>query len=154
MYLLKSLVYKSKLLFGIETPMDYMTTNVTVLLGRLSNSQDVVRDHLFKKHGYLSMEYVGMISRREQELVTLTPNVDNSEEYQNLCSLVYKQGQYWMFHSKSLLDDSFKNHADRVWKIVKYQNYKDKNENSCRVIEGDVIKFGRVRFRIKKLVVD
>lgn len=59
-----------------------------------------------------------------------------------------------MFHSKSLQDDSFKNHADRVWRIVKYENYKDKKDNTCRVVEGDVIKFGRVRFRIKKLVVD
>ncbi len=59
-----------------------------------------------------------------------------------------------MFHSKSLNDDSFKNHADRVWRIVKYEAYQDKKINTFRVIEGDVIKFGRVRFRVKKLVVD
>jgi hypothetical protein len=43
-----------------------------------------------------------MISRKEQELKALIPNVDNQEEYQSLISLVYKQGLYWMFHSKSL----------------------------------------------------
>jgi hypothetical protein len=61
-----------------------------------------------------------------------------------------------MFHSKSLNDDSFKNHADRVWKIVKYENYMSNKGkvNSHRVIEEDVIKFGRVRFKVKKLVID
>jgi hypothetical protein len=59
-----------------------------------------------------------------------------------------------MFHSKSLNDDSFKNHADRVWRIVKYESYKDKRINTMRINEGDVIKFGRVRFRVKKLVID
>jgi hypothetical protein len=59
-----------------------------------------------------------------------------------------------MFHSKSLNDDSFKNHADRVWKIVKYDTYSNGKLNTTRVQEGDVIKFGRVRFKVKKLVID
>ena len=59
-----------------------------------------------------------------------------------------------MFHSKSLNDDSFKNHADRVWRIVKYENYQNKKMNTFKLDEGDVIKFGRVRFRVKKLAVD
>ena len=95
-----------------------------------------------------------MVSRKEQELKALIPQVDTSEDYQNLISLVYKQGQYWLYHSKSINDDSFKNHADRVWKIVKYEAYKQKKMNTLRVYEGETIKFGRVRFKIKKLVVD
>ncbi len=71
-----------------------------------------------------------------------------------MLSLVYKQGQYWMFHSKSLNDDSFKNHADRAWKIVKYDTYSNGKLNTTRVQEGDVIKFGRVRFKVKMLVID
>jgi len=51
-----------------------------------------------------------------------------------------------MFHCKSLKDDSFKNHADRVWRIVKYEAYQPSKLNTYRVVEGDVIKFGRVRF--------
>ena len=95
-----------------------------------------------------------MVSRKEQELRAIIPNVDSSEEYQSLISLVYKQGQYWMYHAKSLNDDSFKNHADRVWRIVKYETYLNKKSNTFKVIEGDTIKFGRVRFRIRKLVID
>ena len=58
-----------------------------------------------------------------------------------------------MYHSKSLKDDSFKNHADHVWRIVKYEQYQNKM-NTMKIKEGDLIKFGRVRFYIKKLVVD
>lgn len=72
-----------------------------------------------------------------------------------MVSLIYKRGQYWVFHSKSLLDDSFKNHADRVWRIVKFETHANqKRSNTMRVQEGDVIKFGRVRFKVKKIVVD
>lgn len=59
-----------------------------------------------------------------------------------------------MFHSKSLKDDAMKNHVDRVWKIIKYEAYCPGKLNTSRVIQGDVIKFGRVRFQVKKLVVD
>jgi hypothetical protein len=54
-----------------------------------------------------------------------------------------------------LLDDSFKNHADRAWRIVKFETHANqKRSNTMRVQEGDVIKFGRVRFKVKKIVVD
>lgn len=59
-----------------------------------------------------------------------------------------------MFHSKSLNDETFKNHADRVWRIVKYEAHMGKRMNTLRVVQGDTIKFGRVRFRVKKLVID
>lgn len=59
-----------------------------------------------------------------------------------------------MFHSKSLYDDSFKNHADRVWRIVKYESHQTTKSNCYKLTEGDTIKFGRVRFKIKKLVIE
>lgn len=80
-----------------------------------------------------------------------------------------------MYHCKSLRDDSFKNHADHVWRIVKYETpslhssinpmtpskSKHKNTskkfnkmNNYKLREGDMVKFGRVRFVIKKLVID
>ena len=59
-----------------------------------------------------------------------------------------------MFHSKSLLDESFKNHTERVWRIVKYENQTGNKTNYYKIVKGDVIKFGRVRFQVKKLVLD
>eukprot|EP00347_Sterkiella_histriomuscorum_P004352 403360777 len=102
----------------------------------------------------LTFSLSAFISRQEQTLKALLPNVDNQEEYQNLLSLVYKQGNYWMYHSKSLQDDSFKNHVDRVWRIVKYETFTTGKQNTFKVMQGDTIKFGRVRFQIKKLHVD
>lgn len=57
-----------------------------------------------------------------------------------------------MFNSKSLNDEAMKNHIDRAWKIVKYEFDKYGEINSYPIKERDVIKFGRVRFIVKKIV--
>lgn len=59
-----------------------------------------------------------------------------------------------MYHSKSLADENFKNHVDRVWRIVKYESFTTGKQNTFKVVQGDTIKFGRVRFQIKKLHID
>ena len=51
-----------------------------------------------------------------------------------------------MYHAKSLKDPAMKNHVDRVWRIIKYECHQPGKINTCRVVQGDVIKFGRVRF--------
>ena len=71
-----------------------------------------------------------------------------------MLSLVYRQNKYYVFHSKSLSDDSFKNHAERAWRVVKYENQMGQKMNCYRIEEGDVVKFGRVRFKVKKMVVN
>ena len=44
---------------------------------------------------------------------------------------------------------------DRAWRIVRYESSsKASKSNTAKIVEDDVIKFGRVRFRVKKLVVD
>lgn len=63
------------------------------------------------------------------------------------------QNAYWLYHARSLKDDSFKSHADYVWRIIKYECHKGQ-VNSYKILEGDMIKFGRVRFIIRKLVID
>jgi hypothetical protein len=92
---------------------------------------------------------------------------------QRLISVAFKHQTYWLFHSKSLKDDSFKNHAEHVWRIVKYEtpsqnslnnlssyenHFKSRRQsnkiNNYKIKEGDMIKFGRVRFIIKRLVID
>ncbi len=95
-----------------------------------------------------------MVSRKDQELKSVIPTVDNLEEYKNLLSIVYKKDSYWVYHSKSLQDNSFKDHADRVWRVVKYENCVSNKTNCYKLEEDDVIKFGRVRFKVKKLVID
>ena len=94
-----------------------------------------------------------MLARKDYELKTLLPSLDTSPSDLPLLSLVYKRGQYWVFHGRSLADPSLKNHAERVWRVVKYEVYRGDKVNKLRVCEGDLIKFGRVRFRVKRIVV-
>ena len=85
---------------------------------------------------------------------------------------------YWLYHSQSLfknaqreLDDKFP-HVEQAWIMVRLQNTKtrskietqydlqDRNKNAkpmrdlLKIEEGDVIKFGRVRFRVRQLVTE
>ncbi len=41
-----------------------------------------------------------------------------------------------------------------MWRIVKYENHVANKTNCYKLEQEDVIKFGRVRFKVKKLVID
>jgi hypothetical protein len=62
------------------------------------------------------------------------PKVDLPDpNFQEMLSLVYRDGQYYYFHAKGLADEAMKNHADRVWKIVKYENFLTSKANNYQV---------------------
>lgn len=82
------------------------------------------------------------------------PNVENPDGHHILLSLAYCQGSYRMFNAKSLKDEAMKDHTNRAWKIVKYGVDSNHRLNSYILKEGDVIKFGRVRFKVKKIVIE
>ena len=105
------------------------------------------------------------------------PKLGIPEDYQMLLSFVYKQGMYWLYHSRSLykpsgeIDDKY-NHFEQAWLIIRLMNQKtarklnkpeeiqdrtirQKEESDyIKVEQGDVMKFGRVRFRVKNLVTE
>ena len=71
---------------------------------------------------------------------------------------MYKKGFYWLFHNQPVdAEYSYKNHIQMAWFIVRYSQAKefgstqDFENNRFFVEEGDIIKFGRVRFKIRKL---
>lgn len=71
-------------------------------------------------------------------------------------SLVYKNSQYYAFHNQSVeADYSFKNHLKMAWLVVRYQqDWMYPNEENIYYVEkGDIIKFGRVRFKIRELMI-
>jgi len=45
-------------------------------------------------------------------------------------SVVFMRDSYWVYHCKSLWDETFKNHVDRVWRVVKYENHIE-NKTNC-----------------------
>ena len=70
--------------------------------------------------------------------------------------MVYKKGMYWIFHNQSVdIDYSYKNHIQMAWYVVRYSHAKigrdEKETNKFYVNEGDIIKFGRVRFKVRQL---
>jgi hypothetical protein len=52
-------------------------------------------------------------------------------------------------------DYSFKNHLKMAWLVVRYQqDWMYPNEENIYYIEkGDIIKFGRVRFKVRELMI-
>jgi hypothetical protein len=80
-------------------------------------------------------------------------NVDDNK-IENLVSVTYQNDQYWLFHNQSVeADYSFKHHMRMVWQIVRYSvdSFSGQDENRFICEKGDIIKFGRVRFKIRKL---
>ena len=68
--------------------------------------------------------------------------------------MVWKNEKYWLFHNQSVdADYSFKNHLKMGWQIVRYNRdwINPQYDNVYYCEEGDIIKFGRVRFKIRKL---
>lgn len=67
--------------------------------------------------------------------------------------IVYKHNKYWLFHNHSINSESYKYHIKMAWYIVRYNQDKlVSNEfNRFYLEQGDIIKFGRVRFRIRDL---
>ena len=135
-------------------------------------------DYEFKhlKVGHLTTVGCSILARENYLLKTVIPRLGTPEHYQMLLTIVYKAGCYWVFHKQSLTkadgegDDKF-NHFDQAWQIIRLQNQKigklttaeqiqDRTirlkeiQDSVKVTEGDMLKFGRVRFRIKKLVIE
>ena len=98
------------------------------------------------------MELPGLATEQAKE-----QNSNATEEIENLVSVVYQNGQYYLFHNQSVEEDySFKNHLKMAWLVVRYSqdwiNPNDENVYYCE--KGDIIKFGRVRFKIRSLVIE
>lgn len=129
------------------------------------------------KESKLQMMGSAQIVRDGLSLKTVIPNLDDQyKDFQKLLSLVYRNGRYWVYHQRTLYDEKgeFDNdftHFKQVWQVVRFQNqvapkmrtiaehqnrrWQQKiHENCVKMVQGDVMKFGRVRFRVKKLVVE
>ena len=61
---------------------------------------------------------------------------------------------YWIYHTSYLEEDGEeyeKNTEDKLWKIAKYCKSKNKQIDGYKLTKNDVIKVGRVRFRVKEI---
>lgn len=79
-----------------------------------------------------------------------------------LLKVAYKFGKYFVFHQRTLYDESFNDASQMVWYIMKNldlkalkftQNKKidDKHLSRYPVVVGEVVKFGRVAYKVTKI---
>lgn len=72
-----------------------------------------------------------------------------------LLSIAYKNGRYWLYHSRDFTtQDALVNPSEQAWVVLKQMNrniFKDKikKKYGYKLTGGDTIKFGRVRFVVK-----
>ena len=87
------------------------------------------------------------------------------DDFHNLMHVAYKDGNYWLYHSKELDEDEEKNNFDYLWHSMFESNgsnpevnWRDKKawflEGLFEVVEGDIIKLGRVRFKVAETFID
>jgi hypothetical protein len=78
--------------------------------------------------------------------------------FQNkLLSIAYKDGRYWIYHSKDFSTiESLKLPSDQPWISLKHMNPVSFGQRyhpkyGYKLKKGDIVKFGRVRFRITSI---
>ena len=70
--------------------------------------------------------------------------------------IVFKNGKYWIYHSKDFNEEErLKNPVEQAWVSLRnitpalFSKQKYDKYLGYKLSEGDIIKFGRVRFKIK-----
>lgn len=78
----------------------------------------------------------------------------HKSEYETkpILHFLWRNDNYWIYH-KNTLDDFSQDDdpANKLWHIVKYYNNEDLQEEGIQLKQGDVIKLGRIRFKVKEI---
>ena len=64
----------------------------------------------------IRMQLPGLAAEDEKR----SSGISEREAIENLLSICYKHGQYWLFHNRSIENDSYKHHLKMAWYIVRY----------------------------------
>lgn len=73
-----------------------------------------------------------------------------------IARVLFKEGKYWLFH-KHMIDENLqevleKKPEEKVWRIVKESYVPEMESPMIRLMKGDLIKVGRVRFKIRDIM--
>lgn len=98
------------------------------------------------------------LNSKDEKVAYIIPfNERQKTEHNLLLSVAYKNGRYWLFNSRDFsIADALANPSEQAWIVLKQMNkniFKDKYKKKYgyKLSGGDTIKFGRVRFVIKKI---
>lgn len=78
----------------------------------------------------------------------------HKNEYDTTPILHYlcRNQNYWLFHQNTVDGEKIdEDHANKLWYIIRYYRSRNKQEAGFKLRQGDTIKLGRVRFRVKEI---
>lgn len=88
----------------------------------------------------------------------LLPSINPTDgQSKRILSIAYKNGRYWAYHPRDFsISDSLKAPAEQPWiplKCLNSTSFKNKYHPKFgyKLKKGDIIKFGRVRFRVSAI---
>mmetsp|Transcript_7356 Transcript_7356/g.5622 ORF Transcript_7356/g.5622 Transcript_7356/m.5622 type:complete len:109 (+) Transcript_7356:93-419(+) len=76
-----------------------------------------------------------------------------------VAKIVEYNNSFWIFH-ESYFDSSAGDEGmercpeQRIWKIARYCRSKNKQTEGHRLVKGDILKMGRLRFKVRDIVSD
>lgn len=119
---------------------------------------DYHNDKLYEKQFEILGNAFVYADTKSQDDITIEPVVpcDNPRNIDSvkLLSVGYKAGTYWVYHANDLkVLEVLKNPAEQAWIPIKTMPRQSTNSEyfGYKLRQGEIIKFGRVRFRIKKI---
>lgn len=113
-------------------------------------------DNTFVDEQFLRINNTCFIANDQETRVDgVAPKDALLEKLKVLFSCTFKNGQFWIYHCRDFdEEDRIKNPIDQVWMSIRDatpQMFPKKYHKSLgyKLTEGDIIKFGRVRFKVK-----
>ena len=97
-----------------------------------------------------------MFRTKFNEIISL-PEIDGESGYHRndypsppILHFLRHQNSYWIYH-KNTIDYDEEDPVNRLWHVIKFYRDPKINENCYHLTEGDVIKLGRVRFKVTEM---
>jgi len=79
-----------------------------------------------------------------------------SERDKIICRILQKDGKYWLFHKHyvdEILQDTLeKKPEEKCWRVVRECSIPEMDRPCIKLGKGDLIKVGRVRFKIRDIM--
>lgn len=82
--------------------------------------------------------------------------MDQEKREQVIARLMHKNGAYWLYH-KNLIDENIdsvleKKPEEKIWRVVRDNRCPEMEMPCYRLMKKDLIKVGRVRFKIRDIM--
>lgn len=78
--------------------------------------------------------------------------INNEYETTPILHFLFRNNNYWVYHKNTVENDKIDTEpANKLWYIIKFYNSCQNADQGFKLEQGDTIKLGRVRFKIKEI---